>query len=629
MDISSGEESDISESEIKNYMDKPYEQLRTGIYKVKNVNGTLRCPFCAGKKKQDYKYKDLLQHASGVGKGSANRSAKQKAEHLALAKYLEIDLSDEAEQAQGPPLPQPTSQTQKDDLYVWPWTGIMVNIQDQSLHNSEYWFRELAKYRPLDVLVLDELGVTAQAVVVFSDDWNGFLNASEFEKSFESKDNGKTDWKLHSIQPGSNIYGWIAREDDYHCEGPIGEYLRMKGSLKRVSDIVNESSKSRHSVVENLANEIDMTNENLTELECKYNETALSLCRVLEEKDQLQHALLEERKRRNVSAWEARQRIMDEQEKLNKELEARKRKLDLWSRDLNEREALTEQQRQKLEEDKRKNDLRNESLNKAAVEWNKTDANVSRIIEEQKREKEEALRRIFELEKQLDEKQQLEMEIELLKGKLNMRKHLGDDEALQKKIKEKQEELEEKELDFEVKNFENQTLIVKDCQSNNEVQEARKEFIEASKNILINARTNIGIKRMGELNEKVFVDACKKNLPLEDAQIKGVELCSSWQENVKNSEWYPFKVIPTDHDDVELILNEDDEKLRKLKKEWGDNVYMEVVTALKEIIEYNPSGRYIVSEIWNYRENRKAMMKEAVSYILEKIKQLKSKRTAR
>ncbi|KAI9089502.1 hypothetical protein K1719_029107 [Acacia pycnantha] len=166
-------------------------------------------------------------------------------------------------------------------------------------------------------------------------------------------------------------------------------------------------------------------------------------------------------------------------------------------------------------------------------------------------------------------------------------------------------------------------------QSNDELQEARKEFIEASKNILINARTNIGIKRMGELNEKVFVDACKKKLPLEDAQIKGVELCSSWQENVKNSEWYPFKVIPTNHDDVKLILNEDDEKLRKLKKEWGDNVYMEVVTALKEIIEYNPSGRYIVSEIWNYRENRRAVMKEAISYILEKIKQLKSKRTMR
>ena len=75
---------------------------------------------------------------------------------------------------------------------------------------------------------------------------------------------------------------------------------------------------------------------------------------------------------------------------------------------------------------------------------------------------------------------------------------------------------------------------------------------QGSKNILINARTDIGIKRMGELDEKVFVNACKKMFPLADAEAKGVELCSLWQENVKNSEWYPFKVVPTAHDDVEV-----------------------------------------------------------------------------
>ena len=91
MDYSS-EESDISESEINDYIDKPYEELTAGKFKVKGLNGNLRCPFRVGKKKQDCKYKDLLQHASGVGKGSANRSAKQNANHLALAKYLETDL---------------------------------------------------------------------------------------------------------------------------------------------------------------------------------------------------------------------------------------------------------------------------------------------------------------------------------------------------------------------------------------------------------------------------------------------------------------------------------------------------------------------------------------------------------
>lgn len=627
MDISSEEESDISESEIDEYKEKPYEQLRAGNYKVKYPNGTLRCPFCAGKKKQDYKYKDLLQHASGVGKGSANRSAKQKANHLALAKFLETDLSGEAEQVQKPPLPKPVSQPQQDDLYVWPWTGIMVNIQDKSLHHSEYWLKELAKYRPLDVRALNENDLTAEAVVEFSDDWNGFLNARDFEKSFETKHHGKMDWKLQNMQPDSNIYGWIAREDDYHCEGPIGKYLRKKGSLKTVSDIVHEASKNRHNVVANLANEIDMTNENLTKMQYKYNEKTMSLSRMLEEKDQLHHAFLEESRKMQRRAREELQRILDEQEKLNSELETKKRKLDLWSRDLNKREVVTEQERQKLEEDKRMKDLRNESLNKASVERKKADGNVLRLIEEQKREKEEALRKIIELEKQLDAKQKLEMEIEELKGKLQVWKHLGDDDAVQKKIKEMNYELEQKEVELDDVESMNQTLIVKERQSNDELQEARKELIEGLKNML-NARTNIGIKRMGELDEKVFVNVCKKRFSLEDAQTKGVELCSLWQENLKDSRWHPFKVF-TDNDKAEELIDEDDEKLQNLKEEWGDDIYMAVVTALRELNEYNPSGRYIVFELWNFKENRKATLKEVISYIVGQIKQLKRKRTAR
>ena len=53
MDYSSEEDSDISESEIEEYAEKPYEQLRAGKYKVKNLNGTLRCPYCAGKKNKN------------------------------------------------------------------------------------------------------------------------------------------------------------------------------------------------------------------------------------------------------------------------------------------------------------------------------------------------------------------------------------------------------------------------------------------------------------------------------------------------------------------------------------------------------------------------------------------------
>jgi hypothetical protein len=292
MDYSSEEESDISESEIEEYSEKPYKQLKDGNYKVKNFNGTLRCPYCAGKKKQEFKYKDLLQHASGVGKGSANRSAKQKANHLALAKYLETDLINEADQIPQPALIQPVNQpAQPVENYVWPWTGIIVNIKS-NLQDSAYWLKEFSKYKPLNFHIFLVDG-DAQAVIDFNNDWNGFMNASEFEKSFETKHRGKKDWNSMDLQASSDIYGWVAREDDYNCGGPIGEYLRNKGRLRTISDIVQEASESRNSIVENLANEIDITNENLNKMQYKYNEKTMSLSRMLEEKDKLHNAFVE------------------------------------------------------------------------------------------------------------------------------------------------------------------------------------------------------------------------------------------------------------------------------------------------------------------------------------------------
>ncbi|CAM8970809.1 unnamed protein product [Rhodiola kirilowii] len=68
-------------------------------------------------------------------------------------------------------------------------------------------------------------------------------------------------------------------------------------------------------------------------------------------------------------------------------------------------------------------DLRNSSLEKALLEQKKADEKVLKLIEERKKEKEEALNKILHLERELDAKQKVDMEIAELKGMLNVMKH--------------------------------------------------------------------------------------------------------------------------------------------------------------------------------------------------------------
>jgi hypothetical protein len=63
------------------------------------------------------------------------------------------------------------------------------------------------------------------------------------------------------------------------------------------------------------------------------------------------------------------------------------------------------------------------------------------------------------------------------------------------------------------------------------------------------------------------VNACKKRY-FEEGGVKGMELCSFWQENVKNSNWHPFKVI-RENDSHVSVIDEEDEKLKKTQAEMG------------------------------------------------------------
>ena len=77
---------------------------------------------------------------------------------------------------------------------------------------------------------------------------------------------------------------------------------------------------------------------------------------------------------------------------------------------------------------------------------------------------------------------------------------------------------------------------------------------------------------------------------------------------------------------MQEIVDENDEKLEGLRSEYGEMVYKAVENALMELENYNSSGRYAVSEIWNWKEGRRASLKEAIQYITKQLKSFKRKR---
>ncbi|KAI6668974.1 hypothetical protein NL676_003859 [Syzygium grande] len=195
------------------------------------------------------------------------------------------------------------------------------------------------------------------------------------------------------------------------------------------------------------------------------------------------------------------------------------------------------------------------------------------------------------LEGQVDENRALKQEIERLRGEIDVMKH---DEA----------ELLKQQL--------NTALIYKERQSNDELQEARKHLIDAFRGI---TGAHIGINRMGDLDTRPFLEvSMQKNDGL--AEEDGLVLCSLWEKLLADPSWHPFKFIEA-QGKLQEVIDDEDEKLKGLREEMGDEVYEAVSTALLEMNEYNPIGRFVVPELWNYRTGRKASLKEGIEYVLK------------
>ncbi|KAK4408810.1 protein INVOLVED IN DE NOVO 2 [Sesamum angolense] len=233
MSYSSEEETDISDSELDEYVDRCYEQLKDGIRKVKFSDEVYRCPYCPGKKKLVYALKDLLQHASDVGKGSQNRDIKHKGKHLGLVRYIKNDLAQQ-----------------------------ILMLKSSRLKS------DLAE-RGFDPVRVRLLSTGGYAVVEFKKDWSGFYMALMFEKEFEVDRHGKKDY-CEAPHLADELYGWVARDDDYDLKGPLGEYLQKNGDLKTISDLVVDEKRKTGLLIANLSNTIQELRTRVDELESNY-----------------------------------------------------------------------------------------------------------------------------------------------------------------------------------------------------------------------------------------------------------------------------------------------------------------------------------------------------------------------
>ncbi|XP_010678966.2 factor of DNA methylation 5 [Beta vulgaris subsp. vulgaris] len=553
MEYRSCEEPDIAHSEIEEYSEKVYQAFQIGTYIVQNPGGNFRCPFCLDKKKQACSFKTLLQHASGVGRGSARRRADQKARHLALARYLEVDLGFRSAEISCQLVPEPKSS----------------EINEGGQNSDETLSRGLNEETMSLSRMLEE----------------------KWEQAFNDAERMLRTQKMHSI-----------------------------------------------------------AQEHVT-------------------------------------------RILQEQKKINHEVEDTKRRLDGFTCELSKHRVLSEDELQKLEKEKQQNVGRINSLYMASLELKKAHENVLRITEEQKKTIEEPLKKIF----QLEARHKLQLEIEELKGNLEVMKHLGDGDnaaifqrkmkemteelnrkigslnllevstetsfqldkdldanqklqdmqlkieelsgkledlkllrdadyaAMQMKMDEKEEELNQKIEDMIHMEEMTRTLVIKLQEKNDELLDARAASITGLLETFPGNRTHIGVKRMGEIDLTAFIRECKKRFPVTVAFTKAGIECSLWQNKLLDSTWHPFKIIDI-HGNLKEVINEEDEKLKTLRLQWGYKVYEAVATALQELNEYNPSGRYVVNDLWNYNEGRKATVKEVVNYVFQNLKKLQLKR---
>ncbi|XP_057428724.1 factor of DNA methylation 1-like isoform X1 [Lotus japonicus] len=350
--------------------------------------------------------------------------------------------------------------------------------------------------------------------------------------------------------------------------------------------ISNEEALRKQRIIVSLQNEIDDKNHKLMEMEHKHSETLAwvrkHIVGLVENINNKERSLLEMECKYNES-------------------------LNMVHKLMNERDELHDGCQKELHKMSVMNSKMNGDMERLKIEnWH-----LSKQLEDSKalndRQEKNFIEEIQKLKSVIQDQCQAESGGNLSAQITNFRNQLKD-------------KMEQLEL---VENL-NSSLVVKEHQYKQEILDARKESLDSLKD-MFRGRSQLGIKRMGELDPKPFQTFCLQKYSCEQWQDISAKLCSSWEENLKDSAWHPFKTIEV-NGIPQVVLDENDEKLKGLKNECGEVVYKAVENALMEMEEYNSSGRYAIPEIWNWKEGRKATLKEIIQFIIRQLKIHKRKR---
>ncbi|XBI61577.1 hypothetical protein VPH35_042351 [Triticum aestivum] len=445
-----------------------------------------------------------------------------------------------------------------DEQFAWPWKGVLVNVPTEWKNGrrvgeqGNHLRDQLLQFCARKVIPLWDKhnGHTRSAIVEFTKDWSGFKNAMDFENHFEARGCGKRHWKGQQYH-GPEMFAWVARVDDYRSYTPIGSWLRKYSDLKTIVDLKNEEARKTGRLEESLDKRVEAMDRNVQELEYEYNQTTQLLGKAEEDMKKL---------------------IQSHTEEIHKI-------------QLDELAAIDESNRITLEQEKEE---------RALMEKVRASETLLKLVEEQQRETKLALDKDLEIRQLILDKQALEIELKQLQGELEVTEIMpGEEVSKKKRIGELREKLEEKYEEKEYWESVHQGLIAKQTAHTNELRPARKKLIDGFQD-LTNGRGNIGIKRIGKLEEKAFLNACKKQLPEDDAEFTAAILYSKWETQIEN--WSAMF-----HGNSTEIISKDNEKLRQLKEEHGQEMYALVTKALDEVYNYKPcaeeQGREIVVEL--------------------------------